>query len=165
MSDNNQVPPSVDTQPSPSNAAKPETGGRRKEQGNLKREYVKEFIDANTRIAVRVQKTEKYRPHYSMVVGKLVEHENGTSFVPYIPVIVTTNLAKVQNITDHSKVIAEMIREATDWIRDACQKREDEIIDEQNKKYAAQDSRNQGHNKPGLKTLAKIDRALNNYGT
>jgi hypothetical protein len=163
MSDNtDSKTPSAPVTPAPPT---PVNHGRgRRDNGPLKREYVKEFVDANSRIAVRVQKTEKYRPQYSIVIGKLAEHENGTSFVPYLPVIVVTNLAKVQSITDHSKVIAVMVQEATEWVHKACQDREDEIIDEQKKKYEEQDSRRGYPQKPGLKQLVKIDRAIKNYG-
>lgn len=161
MSDNTAKTP---TTPPQAPTAPHHSGRGRRDNGPLKREYVKEFVDANSRIAVRVQKTEKYRPQYSLVIGKLAEHENGTSFVPYLPVIVVVNLAKVQTISDHSKVIAEMVHEATEWVRTACQQREDEIIEEQKKKYAEQDARQGYPQKPGLKQLVKIDRAIKNYG-
>lgn len=164
MSDN-QVPASADTQPSTPTTGTHQRPPRKGEGGGVKREYVKEIIDANTRIAVRIQKTERYRPYYSMTVGKFVEHENGESFVPYIPVHVDTHLAKVEKVSDHSKLVAEMIREATDWIREACQKREDEIIAEKQERENRQMNREKGPgSKPGLKTLSKIDRAIKNFG-
>jgi len=137
----------------------------RRDRGSEQRSYVKEIIDGNTHIAVRIQKTERYRPYYSLVIGKFVEHENGESFVPYIPVHVETHLAKVEKTSDHSRLLSEMIHEATEWIRDQCQAREDEIITEKQKREQTQIDRQKGPGaKPGLKQLSKIDRAVKNYG-
>lgn len=160
MSDNN-----TNTPETASTKSEVPVKGRKDQNTQAQRAYVKEIIDANTRIAVRIQKTERYRPYYSLVIGKFVEHENGESFVPYIPVHVDTHLAKVEKVSEHAKLIAQMVSEATDWIREKAQLREDEIIDEKQKREQTQMDRQKGPGaKPGLKQLTKIDRAVKNYG-
>jgi hypothetical protein len=125
------------------------------------REYVMEFADANTRIAVRVQQTKAFRPYYSIVFGRYVQHENGESFVPYIPVRSEVEFAQVKSVQDHAKLIASLITDATVWIREQLQKREDEIIELQQQRESRNDPRPQ--NRPGLKQLSKIDRVTKAY--
>lgn len=135
----------------------------RADRAKVNREFVREFVDANTSIAVRVQRTQAFRPYYSIVIGRFVSHENGESFVPFLPVRTDCKLAKVESITNHSKLVAALVQEATEWIQERCQEREDEIIEQQMQREKRDIDRDKPGTKPGLKTLSKIDRATKNY--
>lgn len=148
---------------------KPETrpaknGPKSNPRGDRERSYVKEIVDATTRIGVRIQRTQAFRPYYNLCIGRFVEHDMGETFVPYIPVRAETEHAKVKSLQNHSKLLADMIQEATDWIAAELQKREDEIIETQMKREQRQLDRDKPSQKPGIKTLGKIDRAIKNYG-
>lgn len=135
--------------------AKPKTEKTPKSRQAKRREFVKEFIDANTRVGVRIQKTFGFRPYYSLVIGRIAEHEEGESFVAYLPLRAEFLNSKLKSLSTYDKIIAELVREATEWVRIEIQKREDEITQEQK------------DGKPSLRhtPFANIAREVKNYGT
>lgn len=154
---------SPDTKPSqPKGTAKPKE--QRGNRGDRERTYVKEIIDATTRIGVRIQKTQAFRPYYNLCIGRFVEHDLGESFVQYIPVRAEVEHAKLKSLQNHAKLLADMIQEATDWIAAELQKREDEIMEVQLQREQRQLDREKPSHKPGIKTLGKLDRLVKNYG-
>lgn len=138
-----------------SKPAKTEKQHPKSSRAPKRREFVKEFLDANTRISVRIQKTFGFRPYYSLVIGRITEHEDGETFVAYLPLRVDFINSKIKNLSAYDKVIAELVREATEWARNEIQTRENEILEDQK------------DGKPSLRhnPFANIAREVKNYGS
>jgi hypothetical protein len=92
------------------------------------REYVQEFLHAESHIVVRVQQTHGFRPYYSYVIGKYSQHENGESFVPFLPFRADIKKGKVIDVQSYATIIAELILEAHQYVQKRLQDREDEIV-------------------------------------
>lgn len=160
MSENTDKADSVST---PERKSEPKGRNERANSKKAEREYMTEFVDANTRIAVRVQRTQAFRPYYSLVIGRFVEHDNGETFVPYLPVRAEVELAKVQSIQDHTKLVSGLVADATEWIRTKLQEREDEIIASKQAREQRDMDRDKPNARPGLKQLSRIDRIAKAY--
>lgn len=124
----------------------------------------KEFKDESSGIVVRLQKKEGFRPVYSIQVSRM--RDDGR-LVPFLPIFIEARNGTVVAVKDNSQVIDALIRQASEYAREAAQMREAEILDAKIEKEKADVNRTKSKPVHGIKTLGKMDHAakVKNDGT
>jgi hypothetical protein len=82
-------------------------------------------------LVARISRSDGYRPRFSVVIGRYITKEQGekAKITMYLPVFARAHNAKVTVNPIHDAV-SGLLYEAQAWIREQCQERENEILEE-----------------------------------
>jgi hypothetical protein len=119
---------------------------------------VKDITDEATGLTVRITKRDGFRAQFSTELLRRQETNGQVRFVRHIGIFSTTSNSRVA-VTRVRLVVATIFEQAEDWIHNELQIREDEILEEKLSREQAQLSRDKPKQRPGLKALAKQDKA------
>lgn len=110
--------------------------------------------DESTGLCVSVQKSNHYWPKYSIQIGRM-----GDRIVPYIPVHTRGDLARVSLTPTNTDTLTLLVLRAEAWIQEDATRISEERLAERQRREQEQLDRGKPKQRPGLKELAKRDKA------
>lgn len=101
---------------------------------------VRDFVDSNTGVCVRVNKTNHQIPQYSFETGRLRDVGNPKSFIPFLLVRVDREDVTSGKTDDtHIEVLHELLDTATDWAEEEISATSDKFREKRERQASAGD--------------------------
>jgi hypothetical protein len=97
---------------------------------------VRDFIDPETKLCVRITAQNHFRPRYSIAIGRWISPPNGERedyLGPHIPMMIDIENGSV-SLRPFVQIINDLMGQAIEHIHVEAQKREDEILEAKREK-------------------------------
>lgn len=129
------------------------------EQRKQKPEWkvIKDFVNEEAGIVVRVSATDAYRPRYSYEVGRKLPNSDDNRIARHFGVFVEGQ-GKVNLRASLAEKTMRLVFDAEMWILNKCQEREDEIVEEKCAREQRDMDREKPKQRPGLKSLPPMNK-------